>query len=80
MQFYGYTSLFHGVRLNDLGALDLESLHINLRQLTDVQDPDAYARRALGDFVRFAVVALRGYFTQKRRSFDDEIRRLTHGH
>jgi len=58
-QFYGYTSLFKGVRIDENGLIDIKSLKINLQTVDVTPNHMLYAARALDDLVTFSTLALR---------------------
>ena len=66
-QFYGYTSLFRGVRIDSLGNLDLKSLKINLEAVDSRPNAVVYAARALDEFVAFIILALRARLSAQDR-------------
>ncbi|MGC6415945.1 MAG: DUF4388 domain-containing protein [Bradymonadia bacterium] len=66
-QFYGYTSLFRGVRIDSFGNLDLKSLKINLEAVDSRPNAVVYAARALDEFVAFVILALRARLSAQDR-------------
>ena len=70
-QFYGYTSLFRGVRIQDDGQLDMNSLLINVAALDREGSDTEYMARALSEFVSFTLTAIRSHLGP------EELRRLS---